>query len=204
LRGCAPPATRRDAPPPRERRTRRLSRSPQRASAPLLEALRGRTLRPSWPSRASWAACWSSASGCLLRTGVRELIASAEIFFESWFSMPRPSFDFPGSRRDCLRVGIEVFWRNFGHLRNRSRLRRCVFLAKIEAKRYCSSCIDAREITPYVFCGVLFIPCFDHSIPRQDKSSARKRMRKRSCRIFRPPYPEHLHEGVLTSPLMTR
>jgi hypothetical protein len=112
--------------------------------------------------------------------------------------------DFPGSRRDCLRVGIEVFWQNFGRLRNRPRLRRCGFLAKIEANVDCSSCIDAREITPYAFCGVFFIPCFDHSIPRHDKSSALKCMQKRSCHILRPPYPEHLHEGVLTSPLMTR
>ena len=122
----------------------------------------------------------------------------------SGFSLQRLLLIFTGSRRDCLRVGIEVFWQNFGHLRNRPRLRRCGFLAKIEAKCNCTSCIDASEITPYAFCGVLFIPCFDHSIPRHDKSSARKRMQKRPCHILRPPYPEHLHEGVLTSPLMTR
>ena len=136
--------------------------------------------------------------------GVARRIASAEIFFESWdcFFVARGFFPtFFGSRRDCLRVGLEVFWRNFGHLRNRSRLRGCGFL---EAKRDCSSCIDASEITPYAFRGVLFIPCFDHSIPRHDKSSAQERIRKRFCHILRPPYPEHLHEGVLTSPLMTR
>jgi hypothetical protein len=168
-----------------------------------LLGLLGRLGRHAGPTLETSTGCLLRASGAP-RSGAR--IASAEIFFcrGSGFSLQRLLLIFTGSRRDCLRVGIEVFWQNFGHLRNRPRLRRCGFLAKIEAKRDCSSCIDASEIMSYAFRGVLFIPCFDQSIPRHDKSSAHKRIQKRSCHILRPPYPEHLHEGALTSPLMTR